>query len=427
MLLLIFLFIIAPNGIRAEISIQGLIDQAQPGDELIIPTGIYYETLRITKPLTIAGEGVTLYNNNDELTVHIQANHVSFKGFTIYHSHSQSPAVLVEGDDNSINDVHINSHGTSLQLLGANRNELQQILIEREQPLNLAETNMGNRNGNGIDLFNSHNNVIRNNTLINQLDGIYIESSNGNKIEYNKIYHSRYGFHFMFVEDTLLESNEASFNITGAMIMGSSNLKIINNVFSKQSYHVHSQGLLLYDVHLATVKGNLLSENVIGLYLERSNENQITQNKLKANFVGIQIKRAESNDIYFNDFFTNVIGARVTESELNDVRENYWDTLSGLDFTGNGRSDLPFQSDPIFLSLVERKPPYQILSQSPGLLFLDMLLDFNDEAILKDSAPLMGPHSDLKGTVTKPPTHELFLYLFMVGVSITLLYGGIRK
>jgi nitrous oxidase accessory protein len=408
-------------------SIQELIDQAIPGEEVIIQKGIYEEAIAINKPIKLIGEGVMLINTSNDVAINIRSDQVSLTGITVVQLTTESPAIFIEGNENKLSKLTINSLGTSIQLHQANRNRLEDLHIERQKMINFAEANMGTRQGNGFDLFASNENILENNTLINLLDGIYIESSVGNIVEKNQVLRSRYGYHLMFAEDTLLNNNSANLNITGAMVMGSSGITITNNNFSKQSYHVHSQGLLLYDVHNSLVHRNVLSENLIGLYIERSSNNEVYENEISANFVGLQLKRVETHNVSHNDFFTNVIQARVTDSDDNQVTENYWDNHNGLDFTGDGRSELTFRSDPIFLELIEKKPPYQLLAQSPGLLFINLLFDMNEEVILKDFTPLMNPFSEQSNRQNTPFASEIILYISFIFVSVILIRGGVKR
>ncbi|WNF36735.1 NosD domain-containing protein [Bacillaceae bacterium IKA-2] len=431
---IVFIFVFcllfpSDTSVSAQSELQSLIDQASPGDEVVLPEGVYEEELVITKPLKIIGDGVTLKNSQSEVAIHIKSDQVYLTGLTVIHENDgpNSTAILIEGNDNIIKHLIIRSIGIGVILNEAHRNYLEQLQIERDKPVNLADTSMGSRQGNGIDLFGSHDNVLHNNTMINLLDGVYLESSRGNIVEFNNVTNSRYGFHLMFTENTTLSNNSASQNITGAMVMGTSGTTITFNNLSKQHYHVHSQGLLLYDVHDATIQGNIVSENLIGIYIERSSNNIVFENKVLANFVGLQLNKVENHDIYHNDFYTNVVQARVTDSPTNRVSENYWDTHAGLDFTGDGKSELAFSADPIFLSLVEKKPPYQLLSQSPGLLFLDLLLDKNEAGILRDSSPLMEPYQQQLTFIQEKYTYDIFVYLFLIGLSITIILGGIRR
>jgi len=413
----------------AQGDIQAIIDQAKPGEEVVVPKGTYEEMLIITKPLKIIADGVVLKNSQYKVAIHIKSDQVYLSGLTVIHENTSpdSVAILIEGNDNIIKHITVRSLGIGVMLNGAHRNYLEHLKVERENPINLADTSMGSRQGNGIDLFASHDNVLHNNTLINLLDGIYIENSSGNIVEFNNVIRSRYGFHLMFTERTTLANNSASQNITGAMVMAASGTMISFNNFSKQHYHVHSQGLLLYDVHDATVQGNIVSENLIGIYIERSSNNLISENKVLANFVGLQLKKVDNHDFFHNDFYTNVVQARVTDSSENSVKENYWDTHAGLDFTGDGKSELAFYADPIFLSLIDRKPPFQLLSQSPGLLFLDLLLDKNEAGILQDHTPLMEPHKQQLTFIEAESKYDIFVYLFLIAISIIIIVGGIRR
>lgn len=422
--LTIFLNVVLTTHVFAKEDIQHLIDEALPGQKIVVPPGNYEEFLIIDKPLHIIAEGVILTNNALEPAVVIKSDKVTLFGLTVQ-QRTEQPAIQVEGNENKLYNILIQSEGTGVQLINANFNLLEGLQIERERKMNFAQTNMGRRSGNGIDLFASHENTVKNNTIINQLDGIYIESSVGNTVERNGVFQSRYGFHFMFDENTVLTNNFASLNITGAMLMGSTNLLVTDNIFKRQATHVHSQGLLLYDVHQSMVTRNVFSENLIGTYIERSTNNEIRENRFLGNFVGIQLKRVEDHFISDNDFFTNVIEGRAIDSFDNDVRENYWDTHAGLDFTGNKKSELPFKGDPIFLSLIDRKPPYQILAQSPGLLFLQLLSDMNNETVFQDVAPRIEPIQGLE--TSKTANNHFLLYFTLMAASIFIILGGLRK
>ncbi|MFN7249475.1 MAG: nitrous oxide reductase family maturation protein NosD [Anaerobacillus sp.] len=411
----------------ANVSISELIIQAEPGEKIIIPEGTYEEVVIVTKPLEIIAEGVSIINHSDESAIQILSDLVSITGITVQQN-SHSPAIVIDGNDNRLNKLKIINLGIGIKLNQSSRNVIENSHIERNHQHNLPEpaTSTDNQLGNGIDLYGSHDNILRNNTLINQLDGYYIVSSLRNIIENNNVTHSRYGFHLMSADGTELNNNYASNNITGTLAMNSANLKIINNTFVKQNYHVHSQGLMIYDVNESIFKGNLLAENIIGISVDRSSNNNISENKLQANFVGFQIESSMNNAIIHNDFFTNVIQARTTDSNQNIVRLNYWDTHTGLDFTGNGVSELAFQADPIFLNLVDKQPPYQLLAQSPGMLFLQLLFDMDDTKILKDTAPLMEAYSKPVLVSKSASPYDVLMYVSLAFGSILLIIGGRR-
>ena len=77
---IIFLFVLTMSFIKAQSNIQDLINNAQPGDTIIIESGNYNENLHITKPITLTAalhDTVRLYNTSDTLpTIFINSNNV---------------------------------------------------------------------------------------------------------------------------------------------------------------------------------------------------------------------------------------------------------------------------------------------------------------------------------------------------------------
>lgn len=70
-----------------------------------------------------------------------------------------------------------------------------------------------NDRGNGIHLFNTTGALIEGNDISKTRDAIYIETSNGNEIINNTMTDLRYGIHYMYSMDNLLEGN-----VTGAPV-----------------------------------------------------------------------------------------------------------------------------------------------------------------------------------------------------------------
>ncbi|OYV08730.1 MAG: cell surface protein, partial [Methanosaeta sp. ASP1-1] len=159
-------------------SIQAAIDGAVSGDEIIVQSGAYKESLNITKPLSMIGIG-----------------HPQIDGG------SADSAMLLYADGVSISGFDITStRRTGIYIL-SNRNTLQNNTISgcldgiflEGSASNTVAFNDINNNTAGIFLFSSDGNVISNNSIkdnhINEESdcGIALVCSRDNIIQYNHL------------------------------------------------------------------------------------------------------------------------------------------------------------------------------------------------------------------------------------------------
>src|SRR5690606_4032936 len=99
-------------------------------------------------------------------------------------------------------------------------------------------------------------------------------------------------------------------------------------------------------------------------------EVKLSYNELRHNFVALQLQRADGVEVQRNEFIGNVSNVWDDGSTKPSLQHNYWDTLQGLDLDGDGYSELPYKSAPFFLTLIERRPSFQLLFGTPGIEFI---------------------------------------------------------
>ncbi|WP_438348059.1 right-handed parallel beta-helix repeat-containing protein [Paenibacillus sp. FA6] len=376
------------------VSLQEIIDQSSPGTSIVLESGTYQGPVIINKKLSIRGDGsVTLLNNTQQSAIAIHSNGVTLQGINIQHNaDGESTAIEVTADEVTLEQLRIHTRGYGIKLREANRGIIQNNDIKWFIPKG-AEAG---KRGNGIDLYNSHDNQIEYNEISYLRDGIYLENSHNTVVNGNKLFHLRYGIHCMFIDGSHVTDNEGEYNMTGAMVMGVTNVVVSGNSFRKQSGNVHAQGILLYDVHRSSIERNVVEGNRVGIYMEQSSENQLMDNAVLRNFIGIQLKDAESNRIHSNAFIANVIEAEAVDSKDNEIKGNYWDSFQGLDLDHDGTSDIPYALNPFYQNLISRNSAYQLFFQSPGMTFLSDMFTGGREHWSADSSPLM------KWNVTTP-------------------------
>ncbi|QHW35415.1 hypothetical protein GZH47_31430 (plasmid) [Paenibacillus rhizovicinus] len=423
----------ASTAVSSVSIIEQLIREAKDGETVRIPAGTYEGSFTINSPIKLEGEGtVTIRNNDEESTITITARGAALEGISVVHeARDKNAAVYVAADEVTLESLQISTRGYGILLRKADHAAIGSTRIQWMEDANETAGKRKTVKRNGIDLFDSHQNVISGNTVSDMNDGIYLESSNGNTVAGNAIDHSRYGVHCMFTKKTIVRDNQGYANITGAMVMGVDDAIVTGNRFEKQNENVNSQGLLLFDVHTSTVENNLVEGNRVGLYIEQSSSNTIQNNRVLWNFTGIQLLDAENNRFTVNDFIGNVIEAEATESKNNELKANYWDAYRGIDSDGDGASNTAYVINPFFQRLTNETPAYQLFFRSPGMLFLESLFETNRDEWASDLMPLMKPAmNEIAGSGTGGPEFALFAtgtVLLLVASGIILQFGRRRQ
>ena len=185
------------NGGANYSSIQDAIDAASDGDTIFVYSGTYNENIVVNKTLTLTGENKdnTIINGvASGHVVEIKAYSVNLSGFTI-----QNP-------------------------VGA---EMKCVKMSQVQSCRIAN-NVIKKGNDGIYLFNSNENTISVNTILdNDANGIYLYLSVSNEIHGNKIENNN-------VNGIYLYSGSSSNEIYQNTIMGN-NLYGLNLVSSNSN------------------------------------------------------------------------------------------------------------------------------------------------------------------------------------------------
>lgn len=417
-------------------SLQEIVDRAKPGERIVLSDAEFSGPILINKKLTIqALEGVSLINESLEPAITIQAEGVTVQGIRVLQKQTgeESTSVSVQANGVVLRNLKITTRGYGILLRDSVGGVLEDNLISWDS--SQGPSTLGEK-GNGIDLFNSSDTRIENNRIVNMRDGIYLDNSKDLNIFKNKILGSRYGIHCMYIDGTKIIGNIGEYNVTGAMIMGVRDVVVSDNSFVKQRNNVNSQGILLYDVQRSIVEKNDIEGNRVGIYLERSSQNELRNNSIYRNFVGIQFVNAENNFIHDNDFVANVIEAEAMDSESNQIEQNFWDTAQVLDMNNDGNSDIQYSINPFYRKLISETPAFQLFFQSPGISFLSgMYEQDNQHSWTTDSSPrliLNQPGLTSNSIVEdKPLPDKVFLMIvssMLLLISIlTILYSRGQK
>lgn len=172
--------------------IQDAIDRANPGDIIFVHSGTYFETLLINKSLSLIGENVdsTIIDGNitggvTGSVIGITTSNVTIKSFTVRNSGIHpSPDSGIRVDRSSGNVIQNNkiiSNYDGVFLYHSNDNRV------------LGNT-IANNSFEGISLYFSDNNLVSgNNATNNSYDGVGFYNSNHNVASENTISKNNYG------------------------------------------------------------------------------------------------------------------------------------------------------------------------------------------------------------------------------------------
>ncbi|MBO0959061.1 right-handed parallel beta-helix repeat-containing protein [Neobacillus sp. MM2021_6] len=410
--------LVGGKGTSANGSLQSQINGMPAGGKLIIAAGIYQEPIVLIKPIVIEAEqGTILKACNDKPAITIKGKNVTVKGIQITNcKKDKSPAVIkMSGKNHHIEDVTLKIWKSGIYLENVEKTSFRNIRLT------------GNGKGNGVELWDSHQNTFEGIKIEHVQDGFYMENSHHNIFKSNTISDSRYGLHVMFSDSITATQNVSTRNFTGAMVMGTNHSVIAENQLLENNQNVNAQGLLLYDVHHSIVHHNRITDNRVGMFIEDSSENDITDNEITANFVGAQINRIRNNLITGNTFISNVNDFQATDGTDNTIQHNYWDTAIKLDIDSDGKSNLPHSADPFFLKLARETPPYQLFFQHPGMMFLQKMLKSPVNMLVTDQEPLMTNVLNNQQQSEQPKTILWAICLSMIFASLLIIYFGRKK
>ena len=296
-----------------DIILQHLIDEALPGDTIIVPAGMYYEHLIINTSITLTGENTEqtiLDGNNTDTVITITTDNVTIHGLTIRN--------------------------------GGNRETDAGIALLANN-CTITENIFQDNNGSGVYIKASSNNSVLNNYFINNTHGVYLHSlAKNNIISENNISDNRYGIILKVAFFSQISQNEL----------------ISNNEY----------GIYLYtgsDDNVIT--GNRVIKNGYGMRIQGSNNNEVINNKIKENERGLYFCCGSyQNLIYSNAFYQNSEWhARDSFYNQwdNESSGNYWDDYTGLDDNQDGIGDTPYVIDIYNIEIQDR---YPLMSPPPS-------------------------------------------------------------
>ena len=389
-------------------TIEEAVDEANPGDTIIVYPGTYTENIDVNKDnLTIqSGNGadatIVQAANPDDHVFEITASYVSISGFTITGA-TGSPNIgwvsagIFVGEFDSTDAVHSNILGNKLI------NNYDGVCLFGSSG-NVVVDNTADSNSRGIVLVDSPENVLDANNVESNGWGIQINWSSNNTLTDNTISNNTWNFYVMGLDLSTYDQNiDTSNTVNGKpirYIMGENGSVIDSNwdvgylalvdcsemVVRDLTLGNNGEGMLLAYVTGSTIEGVTLSNNPWGIYIDNSSDNILRYSNITSNSHGISLSgNSSGNTFYLNNFVDNSYDVspssqstwssdeQITYAYNGNIRTsylgNYWDDYNGADADGDGIGDTlyPVDSDADNYPLMEPFENYEITSPTANL------------------------------------------------------------
>ena len=384
--------------------VAAMIDLAQPGDTIDVPAGVYQGNLVIRKPVVLDGSaGVVLDGLGKGTVVDVLAEGVSVRGFTIRASGED-----VTGEPSAIRvtapRATIESNTIEDALFGIDLREAPDSVI-RGNTITCKDLEPGRR-GDGIRLWWSHGCTVEGNTVRGSRDMVFWYSE-GLHIVRNSVTDSRYGLHFMYSHDTVLEENCLDGNSVGVYLMYSNGITLRGNSM-RNNRGASGYGIGLKDCDDIVITNNALLANRVGVYLDNSpssigSTGLFESNMIAFNEIGLLATPNTHDNVFTRNAFieneepaaTHGRGRLVSNTFAKDGVGNYWSDYAGFDLDSDGIGDVAYEPRSLFGAMLANEPNLRLFVHSPAQQAVEFtaraLPELRPESTLIDPSPLRSP------------------------------------
>ncbi len=365
----------------------------------MVPPGTHrVGTLRLGKPLTLAGDGkAVLDGGGTGDVIRVASRGVTIRGLEIRNSgmnlDHMNAGIFVEEQATGchIADNFIDHTGWGIWVDGAS------ALVIRDNRIHGNADVLSPDRGNGIQLWSVTGTLVENNEIWETRDAIYIEVSHGgNILRNNHMHHLRYGVHYMYSHSNEVVGNRTHDTRAGYALMMSDNLQVHRN----RSAGDEDYGILLNYVRRSNIHHNTVEpapEKCVFIF--NAQYNRFHHNYFQGCQIGIHLTAGSfHNELYANAFShsrdqVKYVGNQPQEWSK-DRRGNYWSDYMGWDTDGDGIGDVPYRPNDLVDKLVWKYPLVRILMNSPAvqtLRWVQRQFPVLQEPGVTDSHPLMEP------------------------------------
>lgn len=432
---------VAPTAQCGHITLQAMIDDASPGDVVIVPAGSWPAPIYIDKPLTLEGQAwPVIQGDGSGDVIRISAPNVTVRGFVV-----RGSGISLDREDAAIRSSGANT------VIEKNRIEDALFGIYLEQaPDSVVRGNTIDgmelpisRRGDGIKIFYSPRTLVEENVMRDTRDAL-LWYSPYSIVRRNDFAAGRYGLHMMQSDHHVIEENIFRNNSVGVYVMYGSGFELRRNLLA-DNRGPSGYGVGLKEASDVLLEGNRIVNNRAGVYSDASPlqpETTVTyRNNLFAyNEIGLEMlpntqrNRFQANIFLDNGEQVNVYGGGdLTQNDWAfEGRGNYWSDYAGFDANADAIGDIPYASKSLFDILAGSHPELRLFHLSPASDALDLAAKafpiFAPQPRMSDPAPLMQPPAlpDTPGMAPPSTMPNMISAGVMMAMALLILAAGLR-
>jgi parallel beta-helix repeat protein len=320
-------------------------------------------------PKVAAAPYPIIYIKGDGSIEPATAHITSFDNVTYTFTADINASIVIEKNDTVVDGagytVQGPGSGTGIDLHDRNNVTLQNIEVTNFEL--------------GIWFSSSSNNTITGNTASNINNGIWLSSSSNNTITGNTASNSYTGIYLSSFShyNTIAGNTISSNSYTGINLMGSSYNTVTGNTASNSYTGIYLSSFSHYN----TIAGNTISSNsYTGVHLSfSSNFNTLIGNNLINNSYGIWVEKSNYNELYHNYFIDNINQTYIESGYPNTWDKgyptggNYWSDYedkypNATEIDESGIWDTPYVIDEL------NQDNYPIIPESPSFVILPLFM-----------------------------------------------------
>jgi len=380
------------------IPLQPIIDNASPGDSIVLKPGFYSGPVTIEKNnIVIDGKGKVIVSGMSKRSVfYIKADSIHLENLKIINSGKSHNlidcGVSIRGNYNTVENCRIEECLFGLDIQKSNYNKVLHCDISSKTDRTLAFK------GDGIRLWYSKHNSVKYCYWHNVRDMVVWYSAE-NVFERNKGVGNRYSIHFMYSHSNRILYNEFFKNSVGIFLMYSEKTIMIGNTIM-QSNGTSGMCLGMKETSSNQILNNRFIYSAVGIHIDVSpfvptKINTIENNEIAFCGNGIYFhNNQEGNLIRHNYFHDNLTQVYVDEQTANRNKwiNNYFDDYQGFDRNGDNIGDTPYRLYSYVEHLWTFNKNVKFFYGAPILAvidFLEKLAPFSEpKFILKDKKPM---------------------------------------
>ncbi|HID19633.1 MAG TPA: hypothetical protein EYP28_01635 [Methanophagales archaeon] len=266
--------------------IQVAVNSASTGDTIIVRDGTYYENVKVNKRLTIRSENGSAYTivKSREPNKHVlavTADHVSIKGLTVKDATEMNRVgMYIHANHCNITDNKAVNNPYGFFLSDSTKNTLinntasgnlgDGIYLDHSDSNTVSNnTVVKSSKRNGIRLWYSHSNTLRNNIASNNMSGILLGHSHNNILEKNEVHsNNNDGIRLEYSDNNTLTNNSAKLNNEDGISLISSN----NNIMANNTASANNEiGISIYASGNSTLTNNMMDGNYYNFGIRGNN------------------------------------------------------------------------------------------------------------------------------------------------------------